>query len=190
MFSPEARGVYIQAWELVGILDDGGPRVNLRVQMVGEAQSSCSSASSYSGETSRSAPSIAATSLHQEHQTKSNMQQDPQQPTSLPAPLREKQPEGRRSVAAVAPNVASKKPVLNGASAASSGSAAASGAQSGTSSSKGTKKKPAQNVTLKVFLSALTGLFFFYFHFLINTKLDFFFVVLRFEIQDYRSILQ
>ena len=160
MFSPEARGVYIQAWELVGILDDGGPRVNLRVQMVGEAQSSCSSASSYSGETSRSAPSIPATSLHQEHQTKSNMQQDPQQPTSLPAPLREKQPEGRRSVAAVAPNVASKKPVSNGASAASSGSATANGAQSGTSSSKGTKKKPAQNVTLKVFLSALIGLLF------------------------------
>ena len=152
MFSPSDSGIYLQSWELLGIPDDGGPRVNLRVQMVGEA-------------------AFTDNRFTVGMQQQETMKQQILGKSSFP--------EGRRSVAAVAPTVSTKdknasssnatNSAVNSSSsnATSNASAAASVAPSSsfiagivapssdsasvkTSKVGGQKKKSLQNVTLKV----------------------------------------
>ena len=160
MFSPSDPGIYLQSWELVGIPDDGGPRVNLRVQMVGEAAFGATRPVSELQQ--RSQPQ------HQERAQQHNFLPQKEHPILGSNNF----PEGRRSVAAVAPNNSTKdkhaaksEGTNQVASSSITTTATASGpptsvaenvatssnlAPAKSSKPGGQKKKLLQNVTLKV----------------------------------------
>ena len=122
----------------MGIPDDGGSRIHLRVQMVGEAKRVSAGSS---------IRPMTATSLPVEL---NDQRPSPPIAASQVAP----KADARRSIAAVAPNVASNQdaelaPVTTAVRSKTTNSAAAP-VVAATTNGKGTKKKASQNVTLKV----------------------------------------